>query len=174
MSTRRINDLLNLAHVTHWHSVPTLRKPSVAEHSFRVAVIVMELCDKLSYPSLGAIQWALCHDGPETETGDLPHTAKAKLDRAVWDNLEAMLCPWYNKPADYLTGVKIVKVADLTECYIFICQNAWPMNIECRNAEVALRDQLNAAIDAAGIKGLNEAVYAIIGEYRLPSDTRHT
>src|SRR5437879_3223884 len=115
MSTRRINDLLNLADVMHWHSVPTLRKRSVAEHSFRVAVIVMELSDRLQLFSLGALHWALCHDGPEAETGDLPHTAKMLMDRDAWVSVEKAMCPWYEVPPDDLTGVKLVKVADLAE-----------------------------------------------------------
>lgn len=177
MSTRRINDLLNLAHVVHWHTVPTRRKCSVAEHSFRVAAIVLELYDRLRNFSLcPALRLALVHDGPETETGDLPHTTKVLFDgdgARAWRAVESALCPWYaNEYEDPGTmECRIVKIADLIECYMFICKEQ--VDTEGHNAEVGTREQLYRAINEANLGGLDKAVWDIIAESRLPSDTRH-
>ena len=49
---------------------------SVADHSFRVALITLVLADRRGLDSLKAVRMALLHDLAETETGDLTPTQK--------------------------------------------------------------------------------------------------
>jgi len=76
---------LNLSYVPRWVIVPMMRQQSVADHSFRVAVIVTELLarinhgrpDLIPYPDFGAILYsALLHDEKEAVTGDTPAPRK--------------------------------------------------------------------------------------------------
>lgn len=185
MSTRRINDLLNLSTVLHWHSVPTLRKPSVAEHSYRVAVIALEIAQRLNRgvsPSSVIIEshvmrWALMHDGPETETGDLPHTAKVRLPSGVWSKLEAELCPWYMDEVLRLHAPEraIVKIADLMELVLFIRE--WGHGGEAEMARMATSADLAEVVLAVrarfGWAGLSDIVYDILALADYRSDMRH-
>lgn len=185
MSTSRINDLLNLSHVTHWHTVHTVHKRSVAEHSYRVAVIALEIArrvNKGTTPSSVVVehhimQWALYHDGPETETGDLPHTAKVVLGHDAWDKVEKFLCPWYQPEALRIHPIEklIVKIADELENILYI--NAEGVGIEASDAGMKMRESLGSYIKIAGEKFGLADVSAIVSDIwshaEDPSDTRH-
>lgn len=69
---------LNLTYVPRWTIVPMMRHQSVAEHSFRVALIAQDLGWRINRPSLSlsAAICALSHDAEESVTGDIPSTAK--------------------------------------------------------------------------------------------------
>lgn len=102
----QIQDKLRAAHVDRWHIVNTARRQSLAEHSYNVAMIAMDLCNRL-----GKEEWrervavmALHHDLEEVVTGDIPSSAKPPK---MWEP-----GPW--------TPEKIVKVADLIDAHVFI------------------------------------------------------
>ncbi len=108
----RTIDLLGLADVERWGVVRTLRPQSVAEHSFAVAVIALEILDLL--PVMEGVdrgivlEWALAHDAPETFTGDISGRFKNE-NPAVRDSV--------------LMAEKvhaIIKLADRIEAYAFI------------------------------------------------------
>jgi 5'-deoxynucleotidase YfbR-like HD superfamily hydrolase len=74
-----IRTKLNLSYVPRWVIVPMTRPQSVAEHSWRVAAIAMELGERLSPTSLfscSLVRLAVEHDMQEALTGDLPSSAK--------------------------------------------------------------------------------------------------
>jgi hypothetical protein len=179
MSTCRINDLLNLATVQHWHTVPTAHKPSVAEHSYRVAAIAMALAERLfthAQVKYEVLRWALVHDGPETETGDLPHTAKKRLRPGVWFDLEKQLCPWYADEYPPAAAVRaVVKIADLMECWIFISQNG--QGGEALAAEDAIWCELIAVVQRSmwefNWPNLEVIVIEMTEHAGCASDTRH-
>lgn len=130
MSHSRIQDLLNLSNAHRWTIRPTLRPQSVAEHSYRVAVIAMEICRAINgehLPSSNVIEyhvilWALVHDGPECETGDIPYTAKKNFPDGVMNRTEAEACPWYGKMRSILhpPELAIIKIADKVEEILFL------------------------------------------------------
>jgi putative hydrolases of HD superfamily len=65
---------------------------SVADHSFRVALITLVLADERRLDSLKAVRMALIHDLAEAETGDLTPTQKeADPDVLKRDEAEAMV-----------------------------------------------------------------------------------
>lgn len=94
-----LRDQLNLSYVPRWTIVPMLRSQSVAEHTYRVAVIARDLGLRLNVPGTGnlAAVSALYHDTEESVTGDIPSTAKPPT-------------PW----PDTQVGV-LVKLADMLE-----------------------------------------------------------
>lgn len=138
---RIMSDLLTLSVVPRWVIVGAVRYQSVAEHSYRVAVIARSIALRWNqtntnvppgYLSLVVItEWALLHDGAECITGDLPAIVKhggwgADLVNSVVNGMESTLCPWYAEAKDEMKKRPkeraVVKIADLLEGASFIFQ----------------------------------------------------
>lgn len=60
--------------VTRWHTWPMIRKPSIAEHSSRVATLYVELW---GMPRAEVLYYSLVHDHGEFTAGDNPFASKA-------------------------------------------------------------------------------------------------
>lgn len=102
-----IQDKLRAASVKRWHIVATARSQSVAEHSFNVAMIALELCRKLPCATAVGLEAeimhiALHHDLDEVIEGDIPSPQKGDK---LWGDINAET---------------IVRIADLIEAYAFI------------------------------------------------------
>ena len=76
-----IEKTLEAGRVMRYHAAPIDKKQSVAEHSWGVAMILMEIC---KYPSKNLLKYAIMHDAAEFHTGDLPAPIK-KANRQVKD-----------------------------------------------------------------------------------------
>jgi 5'-deoxynucleotidase YfbR-like HD superfamily hydrolase len=120
--------------VPRWVTIPVLRKQSVAEHSFLVALWSDRIATVIGWDAspghwLMLNRWALSHDLPEAFTGDTPSPFKRAYNN---DNAEGQFSrewhPEYNdlkqrlnagdsKCRDVLT---IVSFADLLEAAIFL------------------------------------------------------
>lgn len=118
MSVDKVLQALRLSYVPRWGIVPVLRPQSVAEHTYRVMVIVRYLAKVMNMSdSLTAkvVVEALEHDFEEHATGDTPspakkaHSPQAPLVKLA-DTIEAYLwlATWGSK------GERIAQiVADL-------------------------------------------------------------
>lgn len=60
--------------VVRWHTWPMIRKPTVAEHTSRVATLYVELW---GMPRAEVLYYCLCHDHGELTAGDNPFSSKA-------------------------------------------------------------------------------------------------
>jgi len=81
MRGKKINflkDIYIMSHINRWSTIFTIRKESVAEHSFHVAAIVMNLRDDYDFNLGTALAMAICHDMPEIELNDVPRVIKKK------------------------------------------------------------------------------------------------
>lgn len=123
----RTTDLLGLGDVQRWGVIKTLRQQSVAEHSFNVAVIAMELAERLECTSRSVaniVMWAIVHDAPETLTGDVD--GKFKRDNPIVRDtmrlVEDEYFPWYRDCHHTVPEFirHIVKTADRIEAIQFI------------------------------------------------------
>lgn len=119
MSKSILRDALKLDIIPRWQLEPMLRTQSVAEHSYRVAAITLALCVELGVDSLTkrlALTWAILHDVPESETGDIDFRVKPHLASCLHP-LEHSACPWYEAEyANIPPFIKsIVKIADYIE-----------------------------------------------------------
>lgn len=124
----RTADLLALADVRRWGVIKTVRPQSVAEHTFGVIVIAMELYNRLCVPNtttlLHTMMWAMWHDAPETLTGDID--GRFKRDnlafKAALNAAEIRELPWYGAAQEFVgDSVRwLVKVADYIETISFI------------------------------------------------------
>lgn len=133
-------DMARSADVKRWHIINTVRPQTVAEHSFMVALIAMELAKHIvphgslfdspreQFQFLCA---ALFHDMPETITGDLPTPAKQvyrefSQNPRMFDEMDMLIMPKIPYSDGMLNAklVWLIKVADLIEAYHFLCNNA--------------------------------------------------
>ncbi len=78
-------DILAHGWTTRWHTAPTHRYQSLAEHVAKVAMIAAKLADALDpKPTpeelLALIQDCLLHDAPEVLYGDLPNPGKLAIN----------------------------------------------------------------------------------------------
>lgn len=126
----RTADLLGLADVHRWGVIKTTRHQNVAEHSFNVAIIAVEIATQLgqqgnffvSTDLMNSIMWwSLIHDAPEVLTGDidgkfkrvLPRITKAAMVEAEQEHFQ-----WMPQPMP--EAKVIVKVADVLESILFL------------------------------------------------------
>lgn len=125
----RLTDLLALSHVPRWSCVDHERAQSVADHCFRVGVIVLELVDRCQIApeiACAALRKAYTHDGAESRTADIPRPFKHALrDVGVplsqFTSAESRMCPWIALEPEVPPTVSVLlKLADLIEAYTFI------------------------------------------------------
>jgi hypothetical protein len=106
-----IQDKLRASDVKRWHVVATKKTQSLAEHSFNVGIIAMEILKRFGEPENWAgevARLALLHDIHEVREGDVPTPAKDK--------------PSYDFSGTITPGM-IVKMADTIEAFHFIRDN---------------------------------------------------
>lgn len=67
-----LKELYDAGSVTRFHTKRTIRTQTIGEHSWGVAMILLQICK----PSAELLKAALYHDLAESVTGDTPATAK--------------------------------------------------------------------------------------------------
>jgi 5'-deoxynucleotidase YfbR-like HD superfamily hydrolase len=100
---------------------PTIKTQTVAEHSWRVAMLVNLLGPSFGMPIMAALE----HDMAECKIGDLPAPGKRQpdFDRAAWNAMEhrVLEANGYGVATNCLTEEerRIVKLADNCEGALF-------------------------------------------------------
>lgn len=142
-------DFLRAGHVKRWHIVNTASTQSIAEHSYLVAIIAMQLHSRLDPLDENGPQgtgiYALFHDSTEIKTGDIPTPAKKLMrsleyqtsDETVFDRIDAALMPLVpflpgGEPSNI--ALACVKMADVIEAAHWIRENGMG-----RHAEIVSR-----------------------------------
>lgn len=115
-----------LAYIVRYSNVPRVKDESVAEHSFFVAAIVMKLHSKYDFDLGRALQMAIAHDMPESETNDISWAIKQRypkikevLAEAEDDFANSMPCSVQVGLVEYSRCTiesDIVKLADAMQC----------------------------------------------------------
>lgn len=119
----RIEDQMRVAHVTRWQIVRTARPQTLAEHLYRVFLLVREFGPKVGLtPSevKAAEEFALMHDLPEIMTGDIASPVKSMLPPL--DEIEARYSRQHldAMAACSKKALKLVKMCDLIEAAVFL------------------------------------------------------
>lgn len=81
--TLYLEDVYQLKNITRYNTRNVLKKESVAEHSFYVALFCIKICNDYNLSKEvehDAITKALLHDMPEIELNDITHDVKEKLN----------------------------------------------------------------------------------------------
>lgn len=153
----KLTDMLALSHVPRWSIVPLDRTQSVADHSFRVVVIYLELCARVPWDTnWETLMWAIHHDGAESRTADIPGNFKVHLGNL--NDHERHVCGWLNLPPfiDFARrdslGKSVVKLADLIETYTFISMNGFGSHA-LRATDKISRQVLDHAVDLGKVTG---------------------
>lgn len=125
-----MNDLLALSHVPRWVIVRADTRQSVADHSFRTAVIAMELWRRLEQAEVSnpgvdpahLVMYALVHDVDESVTGDLSSIIKDRSGRTVVDQLT--FPPLWAAAGSFTAAERdLVKLAEKIEEYTWLVMN---------------------------------------------------
>jgi len=109
---------LRASHISRWGIVHTTTKQNIAEHMYRVWVLVRQWGLAIELPiheQVLAEEWALIHDLPEIRTGDMPTPHKTPEVKAWLNQLESAIYP----PLD-----EVHKMEDVTAAFCKFCDTA--------------------------------------------------
>lgn len=132
------------------------RPQTVADHSFRVAVIAWHLANLIGLTNVDFTQmiiWALAHDGPESKTSDLPAPAKELLGRDRWEAMERLACPWLQSVKPSSDIVLIVELADALEAlsWIRVYGNGFKDKFDGANIDDKLTNRIRSILETGVI-----------------------
>jgi 5'-deoxynucleotidase len=130
-------DYLRVSHIKRWHNVNTVRQQTVAEHSYMVALIALDLFNYIvgvKDDESGAFHMliaAMFHDTPEVASGDTPTPAKRLIREItgvpeIFDKIDKRLMPtlpYINVNRVVPALEDFIKMADAIEGYHFIHDN---------------------------------------------------
>jgi 5'-deoxynucleotidase len=183
-----VYDFLRVGHVKRWHNVNTIRQQTVAEHSFMVMLMALDLFQTMvGIDSEGRdgspgyayriLVNAMLHDAPEVATGDTPTPAKHLMrsitgDPDLFDKMDKALMP------EEMYGVRLgdndiepyIKMADTIESYHFIHDNGAGTHaqIVISGARRKMEDMVEKCHLAEPGAGWYEAVNRILTALGLP------
>lgn len=114
-----IHDILRASDVQRWTIVRTVKKQTVAEHTFNVVMLARRIANILEIPDEEIIKCALEHDLDEIMTGDMPAPVKKQMREKGFmpEELE-------NRQERPELAKTIVKAADFIESTWFLHENA--------------------------------------------------
>lgn len=125
ITSLKLSDIYRTQFVKRWHILNTPRQQTVAEHSYMVCMLVLDLCERIGIPEKEtheAVLWALVHDLPEVVMGDTVSPVKdvarqafndleKRIDPARWEFMEkgvSELAHAVVKLADYIDAIKFL------------------------------------------------------------------
>jgi len=167
-----------LSHVERWDTFPRIKRQSVAEHSFYVALYVSQICDLLGVKEtqkLRAIDYALRHDASEAVTGDiLGPIKKCIVNQGRLEEIESIFADqvhdysMYRKAGDdhgtYWTR-DLIKVADKIDELFYTAEEQALGNRQVHRAYghimVGLRKALDFLPDADARKIWGAVMYQL-------------
>lgn len=146
---RGVMDMLELSTINRWAIVDMFRPQSVADHTYRVWVLVQDLYEVMedlnhnTFEKESTMMWAMIHDVEEVYTGDIPSVLKdilEKLSPGITTKLkEHVLAEKLPTVATRMRGIKgtlpdyYVKIADCVEAVLYARRYCTDLN---RKAEV--------------------------------------
>lgn len=163
--------------IKRWAIIDMARDQSVAEHTFNVAMIAIELSRETGvWLDSVAMVAILCHDMPETRTGDIPTPVKRWGGGIIGGHLlayEEDTFPLLRGVSDRLTPDQrtILEAADTLEAIAY-CKR---YGVDPRAPEVitGLEESLRKILSQ--LPGLGGAISKISGKYcEINLDEEHT
>ena len=139
-----LNDIQSVQYIHRWHMVRTSRRQNLAEHSYTVALLAGKIASQLNDPPTaeiwaGVLEYALVHDIPEIDYGDIPTpTKKALVELGHPDLIPKMEQEFWRKRGDDLDvaisplAQKIVILADKIEAFLYYSEEGFERGIKDR------------------------------------------
>lgn len=169
----KLQDAYRAHNVKRWQIANVTRHQSLAEHSFNVAVISLDLLkrilEKHHHPELdqhlmqsNLLEWALFHDLPEIFTGDVMSMFKVLIKKNGFDpftEIEEALIPEFKEAK---VGVKdtflypIVKIADLLDGLKYLDLYGNDKCEHIKETRSGLRERLVAYLESKEVKKFKE------------------
>lgn len=163
----KLSDKLRAQYVQRWTTVHLTHRQSLAEHSFNVALIAMELSSIVfgDYDELFSNQvlyYAITHDLDEVITGDIPSPTKRRLIDfcpEIENILGTANAP--NSLTEYSSEMvaNIVKIADIIESAFQVKQHG--DGIHARQVADDMSNIMAAAISKLKDESLRNAAWGI-------------
>lgn len=124
MDNKELYELYRLKNIVRYNTRPKITTESVAEHSFFVTVIALELCDEYHIDEATKQQIlikAMLHDMPEIEINDITYDAKERLNLRPYlkkyeDDYYDRRFPKYSKLMKNDEGL-VQAIVDLADAY---------------------------------------------------------
>jgi 5'-deoxynucleotidase len=139
-----LDDIQSVQYVHRWHMVRTSRRQNLAEHSYTVALLAGKVASRLNEPPTPeqwaqTLEYALVHDIPEIDYGDIPTpTKKALAELGHPDLILKMEQEFWRKRGDDLDvaisplAQKIVILADKVEAFLYYSEEGFDRGIKDR------------------------------------------
>ncbi len=109
---KELRELLTLSNVPRWAIIDTIKKQTVAEHTFRVMAIAKYICDEYGLDPEPILLMALTHDIDEAHSGDIPTPYKSNTTRPDTINFRAV------KLADYIEAIIFLDRYGINACRV--------------------------------------------------------
>jgi len=113
-----IQDWYRLYQVKRFHMIRTGHTQSVAEHSYLVAVIAIEIARRMEINDANVIKYVLLHDRHESITGDIPTQVKNDDNRRLEHEVDQEVLALFERMN--ANERAIVKCADVIEGIVFL------------------------------------------------------
>jgi hypothetical protein len=130
-------EVFDLAYVPRWGIVRTIRQQSVAEHSYFVTLLFLEI---MAVAHETVTPWhakaALIHDMDELHSGDIPAPYKVHVNGPTCIKDSIPLPPKH---------LELLKIADLLEAELYLIGESRMGNMHVTKVCESLREQLELA-----------------------------
>ena len=155
MTEKELKELYKLKNIIRYNTRPKQTSESVAEHSFYVAVIALELCDEYGLgieETNNIVVKALLHDMPEIEINDITYDAKERLNLRPYlkkyeDDYFDRRFPKYAELMKNTTGLDQL-IVDLADAYSVLQYANHEISLGNQTDEMlAIRDSIKPRIE---------------------------
>lgn len=158
-----IKDLMRVSHVKRWQIVRVAREQTLAEHLYRVFLLVREFGPKVGLTPeevKSAEEFALVHDLPEIMTGDIASPVKSQLPPL--DHIEAQFSRQHIEAmaACNRKSLKLVKLCDLIEAAIFL--EVEGMGLHANNVESEILNKIVEITDSNGWQNITGDIHELL------------
>lgn len=171
-------EMARTSHIKRWHIVNTANQQNLAEHSYNVAVIGLELYTRVLGvpPTAEFILSLLFHDSAEIRYGDIPTPGKSFMrnfveDKTLFDAMDDCIMPHvpYTAGGQHDPGgEEFVKLADLIEAAWWIRENGVGAH-----AAVVADKCWQSVVEFVHRRGWYDACNAILSDLGMPTINRN-
>ena len=154
-------EFLRASHVSRWGIVQAAHRQTIAEHMYRVWLLVRSwgpVAGLNPSEQRDAELLALMHDLPEIRTGDAPTPHKTPAVKTYLADLEEQICPELRvvEVSASNQATDLLKFCDTAEAVLFLKVNG--LGQHARDVQKLLERQMLTRLDQSSISPANQQV----------------